>query len=424
MTLHPLATTSSQETFKTLEQRFREAHGDKYDYSLVEYISTRIKIKIVCHIHGIFEQRSDSHYGGSGCIKCMTNKNKSNTDEFIIKAKEVHGDKYDHSLSKYINAKTKIKIVCYTHGMFEQLPGPHRKGVGCLHCGKNHNRSSTNEFIAKSTNKYGLNRFDYSLVEYKNNSTKVDIICRTHGKITQTPSQHLCKGCSECNFIQRKKLAEIEFTQKANIIHMNQYDYSLINLTTKYSKASIICKTHGMFELEPHMHMRGIGCLLCSYEKRRMPIEEFINKANIIHKGLYSYDFLSYTEYKTKASISCKTHGLFSQTPASHLQGQGCPQCCQTGFDKSKPAILYYVKVLDAYDIYKIGITNRTVKERFRIDKVRVIRSWYYDNGEEAHLQEQKILSEYKQHQYKGDPILKQSGDTEMFYGDILLLDS
>lgn len=43
-----------------------------------------------------------------------------NIDNFIKKSKEIHGDKYDYSLVKYINAKWKVRIVCRIHGEFQQ----------------------------------------------------------------------------------------------------------------------------------------------------------------------------------------------------------------------------------------------------------------------------------------------------------------
>ena len=112
-------------------------HGDKYDYSNVEYVNNDIKVCIICPIHGEFWQLPNAHLQGHGCCKCANNK-KLTTEEFIEKAKEVHGDKYDYSKVEYINNKTKVIITCHIHGEFLQLPNAHLQGHGCDKCNESH----------------------------------------------------------------------------------------------------------------------------------------------------------------------------------------------------------------------------------------------------------------------------------------------
>src|ERR1035437_7612928 len=113
-------------------------HKNKYDYSLVEYVNTDIKVKIICPIHGNFEQTPHDHLGGHGCSKCgdksSKDRTKSNINKLIKTAKEIHNDKYDYSLVEYVNTDTKIKIICPIHGVFEQTPHHHIKGSGCSEC--------------------------------------------------------------------------------------------------------------------------------------------------------------------------------------------------------------------------------------------------------------------------------------------------
>jgi len=106
-----------------------KVHGDRYDYSLVEYKNAHTKVKIICKEHGVFEQTPNTHLNGSGCLECGGTK-QLNTKKFIKKAKEIHGKKYDYSLVNYINAKTKIKIICTNHGEFEQTPNSHLNSCG------------------------------------------------------------------------------------------------------------------------------------------------------------------------------------------------------------------------------------------------------------------------------------------------------
>ena len=118
--------------------RARRVHGNKYDYALVEYSGTYTPVKIICREHGEFEQQPNNHLGGRGCQTCgglaAANARRSNTEQFIAKAKRVHGDKYDYSLVSYETAKLPVKIVCPVHGEFEQRPDHHLSGSGCRKC--------------------------------------------------------------------------------------------------------------------------------------------------------------------------------------------------------------------------------------------------------------------------------------------------
>lgn len=108
-------------------------HDYFYDYSLVQYVNRRTKINIICPEHGLFQQLAGAHAMGNGCPSCSKN-NKLTTESFIYKAKEIHGDKYDYSLSEYVNTYTKIKITCDKHGVFEQRPNDHLSTRGCPIC--------------------------------------------------------------------------------------------------------------------------------------------------------------------------------------------------------------------------------------------------------------------------------------------------
>ncbi len=119
---------------KTTEEFIEEAnkiHNNKYDYSLTNYINNKTKVKIICPIHGIFEQRAASHLK-IGCSKC--GYKKMSQQEFIEKAKKIHGDKYDYSKTIFENVKLKVKIICPIHGVFEQNAHSHLNGEGCPKC--------------------------------------------------------------------------------------------------------------------------------------------------------------------------------------------------------------------------------------------------------------------------------------------------
>jgi len=235
---------------KTTEQFIKEVqkvHGNKYDYSLVDYKGAHIKIIIKCHIHGDFKQTPDSHLCGRGCKICgikLNHKNitKSN-DKFISDAIKIHNDKYDYSLVNYINSQTKIKIICSKHGIFKQIPNNHLKKQGCPKC-VGYNRT-TEQFIEESKEVHG-NRYDYSLVNYIDYKTKVKIICKKHGIFKQIPIGHLKgRGCEKC--VGKNKTTE-QFIEESKEVHGNRYDYTLVKFINNKTKVKIICKEHGVFE--------------------------------------------------------------------------------------------------------------------------------------------------------------------------------
>ena len=138
---------------ETFIEKAKEIHGDKYDYSLVKYIGAHDIIKIICLKHGIFEQKAFAHLQNYGCQICGNNK-KLTKEIFIKKAKEIHGDKYDYSLSEYKNSHTKIKIICPKHGIFEQKPNNHLSKQDCYKCGE---IIRSNNKILKAKNSFMTN---------------------------------------------------------------------------------------------------------------------------------------------------------------------------------------------------------------------------------------------------------------------------
>jgi hypothetical protein len=148
----------------------------------------------------------------------------------------------------------------------------------------------------------------------------------------------------------------------------------------------------------------------------------FIDNARKVHGDKYDYTKSEYVNKGTKVSIICPTHGEFRQTPNNHVNHKmGCPGCSTSGFDPNKPAILYYLSV-DCGTAYKIGITNKTVQDRFsaeELSRIKVLTTTEYAYGRCARAEEQRIMKEYRDSVYKG-PSLLTSGNTELFSYDVL----
>jgi hypothetical protein len=195
---------SKKLTTEEFIKKAEKIHGNKYDYSKVEYIKSSKNVIIICPMHGDFPQTPNHHisvkstglYYGKGCPKCI-GRNKT-SEEFIKQASEIHKNKYDYSKVEYIKSSKKIIIICPVHGDFTQTPSDHLYRKGCPKCANNINYT-TKQFIEKSKEIHD-NKYDYSLVEYKNNNINVKIICTLHGVFPQKPSKHLHgQGCKKCS---------------------------------------------------------------------------------------------------------------------------------------------------------------------------------------------------------------------------------
>jgi hypothetical protein len=199
-------------------------------------------------------------------------------EEFVKKSNIIHNDKFDYSISNYINNGVKIEIICPIHGNFSQLPSDHMRGIGCKKCGQE---------------KTGIS----------------------------------------------KRLNNDTFIEKASRVHNNKFDYSKVRYTTSLEKVDIICPEHGIFSQFPNDHLYGKGCRLCKYTNHSMELmdtaESFIEKCKKIHGDRYDYSKVVYKDSKTNVDIICKIHGQFKQSPSNHINNEcNCPSCVSP---QSKP---------------------------------------------------------------------------------------
>ena len=263
---------------------------------------------------------------------------KLTTQDFIDRARAVHGDKYGYAFSVYQSSREKVMIHCPEHGIFEQKANNHLNGRGCRYCFAVKSLT-TSDFITKANIVHG-NKYNYSSVEYKTTNDNVVIICKKHGEFIQSPKSHL-RG-SDC-----PKCASIKISK--------------IKLRDSFS---------------------------------------FIKKARELHGDKYDYSFVSYTHSQNKVSIICHKHGTLLQTPNQHLNGRGCPGCAEYGFDRTKVGFLYVLRS-DCGRYMKIGITNKPNQRQaqlsratpFSFKRIELIEGL----GEQIANLEKELLAEYQQ---------------------------
>lgn len=303
-------------------------------------------------------------------------KNKSNIKEFILKATKVHGDRYCYLNSIYNGARFKINIECRKHGSFNQLASNHLKGSGCPKCRDDSNSAKSSiglDIIKKKIHSTHGSRYKYNFDGVSRIKDKVEIICEKHRLFKQIVQIHINGGhCRKCSYeisAKKRSSSKFDFIEKANKVHSNKYDYSLVKYSNSVNKVDIVCKIHGVFKQKPYAHLTGNGCLKCHIENKESKSFGFNREAFI--------------------KSSNKSNGL---------------------------ATLYIVKLNnDNEEFYKVGITTKSTEKRMsKIGsyKKQVIKEFYGEAGF-IHDLERWVNDNYKHLKYA--PLLKFDGYTECF---------
>lgn len=216
------------------------------------------------------------------------------TEEFIKRAKEKHGNKYDYSKTEFISNKTPTTIICLEHGEFQMEPRNHlRSKSGCPKC-KPNVRLTNKDFINKARKIHG-DKYDYSKVDYKNKNSKLNIICPIHGEFEQVARNHImddcgCPKCGDDNVSKARSLTLVEFVKKGEEVHDNKYDYSKVVYKKNTIKVTVICPIHGEFKQRPIVHLRGCGCPKCKESKGERTIREFLIENDINFEPQYKFN--------------------------------------------------------------------------------------------------------------------------------------
>lgn len=232
-----------------------------------------------------------------------------------------------------------------------------------------------------------------------------------------------------------RKLTEKEVINKFIDKHGDRYDYSEVKYKNTRTKVDIVCKEHGIFTQTPKAHLNGSNCTICGLKRElRYTQDEIISNFIDRHGNRYDYSLVKYNGTHIKVDIICKKHGIFQQRPYQHyILGHGCKKCadensishntkdCYIG----KPTTLYYIeiKTKDKDTVYKIGLTRSSVPNRFNREKnidIKILKTWFFKDGEKAYLKEQEILEKYNSSKYYGEKILEYGGNTELFTANIL----
>ncbi len=228
--------------------------------------------------------------------------NKLTQEEFLARAKAVFGELYDYSQTKYVLNKTKIKIICRVHGIFEQSPNNHLNRQGCQKCaleikGRNYSiktlgfaQGDTEAFIEKSKQIHGEDRFSYEKTIYTKMMEPVVVTCMKHGDVRVSAQNHLSGGsCRKCASEARIKTKE-EFIDSARKRHGEFYSYELVQYVHGEVGVEIVCPKHGSFFQKPKTHLNGSGCQKCRKSKSVLEIEKILDFNQIAYKCEKTFD--------------------------------------------------------------------------------------------------------------------------------------
>ena len=382
----------------------------------------------------------------SACNRGSRVVGKLTAEEWRRRVRDAHGGRYRYThLDGDLCAASKISVICPKHGEFRQRLGDHARGIGCRKCGNERGasiRATTKEDWMRRFRAAHGNHYTYPHLPDKiTTSEKIQIVCPKHGEFWQLAKDHAsgigCKPCGYARNVKARTKPREKWLEGFGAKHRNKYDYSLLPAIVKNAdRVPIVCPIHGEFTQVAYSHLQGAGCPECKKEVLAQlghkDASYWLNEFKKAHAGYYSYPSLigkkGRVEAAVKIAIKCPAHGVFMQEPTVHRKGHGCPACNvgRGGFDITQPAILYYLRITSGAEcLYKIGVTNRTIKDRFPEDfkKITVINERQYKSGKLALRREKEFLVKHKKWKYRGLAVLR-DGNTELFTKDVLGLDA
>lgn len=261
---------------------------------------------------------------------------KLSTEEFIQKAKAVHGDRYDYSKVEYVNSSTKVCIICKKHGEFWQVPYHHINGHGCSKCASDVNAAKMRLWTEERCREVALGYTEIGA--FRTQSKKAYNAALKHNWLKDynwlTYKIDISKKSKK-----RHIYTQDEIIERLRLFFGERYSYEKVVYRAMKVPITLVCHEkdgngveHGESSMRPDNIFSGKqGCPKCYDDRRsrlqRKPVETFIEEAKKVHGDLYEYHKVEYINTNSKVCIVCKIHGDFWQTPSNHLKGKGCPYC-------------------------------------------------------------------------------------------------
>lgn len=326
-------------------------------------------------------------------------------EKFIEEMNNKYGTYGEFDFSTLVFKASKTTVKCNKCGKENTKPALRHISCTCASCYSNMSQRSNNEkFISTIETKFGKDKFKFDKLNYTNAITKVTMFCtdEEHNDYFEiTPNKFLTgKGCPVCN--KNEAYSTEEFVEKVKENYGNdKFDFTNTIYINQKSKVVVYCNDGCHFwEVDPKTLLVGkTGCGKCSGKGGRSN-DEFIFEAKRIHGDKYDYSTVDYVSSLISIDIRCPTHGVFKQSPKSHIFGRGCPRCGKYGYQSSKPGYFYVQKLTNKdKTVYKYGITGdmkRRLHEQSRDSEFEheVLVERYFEDGHKPLVLE-KFLKQY-----------------------------
>lgn len=275
--------------------------------------------------------------------------------EFIAKAQAVHQSAYDYSETLYVGNEYPVRVICKTHGAFEQIANTHLGGHGCPACAYKSGAEKRSKGWRYYVEKIGKLQPNLNLVDFENSFTlttkKVPVKCQNpeHAVFYITPHKLTrgqgCPSCGRERVAASRSITFPEFLARAKVVHGDRYSYRESEYKGYRTKITVVCPEHGEYTQTPEQHAtQKHGCPKCASEAnrpKRISALENLSKCKEVHgEGSYTYDLESLAlGSSTHWKIVCPTHGPFSQLGYVHLRGSKCPSCTSSGVSEGQRSL-------------------------------------------------------------------------------------
>ena len=369
-------------------QNAKNLFGDNYDYSKVEYINNKTPVIIICPKHGEFKQRPSNHLHGRGCPFCAKELRKKTTKKFIADAKKVHGEKYDYSKVDYQGAYVPITIICPKHGAFTQKPNSHLSGNGCPKCVNTYPLTTSTfiqkaQEVHKHKYDYSLATYNGShekvqIVCPKHGTFEQFAYVHLQGRG--------CPKCADEKTSKRQTYTSQKFIQLANEKHHNKYDYSKVEYIDSQTPIQIICPIHGVFEQKPNQHLQGHGCPYCNQSRLESEIDYWLSEHHIKHITQCKRQIFPWLKrqsldfYLPQYKIAIECQGRQHYEPISYNWGKD-KNAAQKRFEEIQERDARKARLCKENGVDLIYYTDQRVPEEFPTfkDKNRLLEYIYRD---------------------------------------------
>ena len=344
-----------------------DIHGNKYDYSKVDYVGSNECVTIICHEHGEFQQLPGGHLSGRGCAHCGNERSRkarlrfTNMKEFIDELKIKNNWAYENLefISEYTDIISKLLTVT-KFGNIWTTPRDLLDGkIPTIEVAIN----KTEFWINEMKFERGL-QYKYEKVNYINAKTDVVMICHEHGDFNINPNNFKSgKGCNKCAMeITRKKLAKTPENFEKEVYGKFKDEILIKGRYLNSSSKILVSDKYGDLEVYAGHLLRGVKPTIQSAVDTKSYITNMFRE---VHGDMYGYDKVQYINSHVNVIITCEKHGDFLQQPSNHLLGNRCPSC---GSSKGEDAVAKFLISNGITFTSEYKMNDVAKMKRFRFD--------------------------------------------------------